>query len=39
MIYWCNDCNRFVYPHDMETDGVCPFCRGVDLQVTDEDEQ
>ena len=39
MIYWCNDCGKFVYIHDLLEEGVCPFCAGTDLQITDEDEQ
>ena len=39
MIYKCSCCGKYVYPHDIEVDGICPFCGSTDLQITDEDEQ
>lgn len=39
MIYKCPVCGEYIYPHDFEEEGVCPYCGCTELIPTDEDEQ
>lgn len=39
MIYWCSSCGKFIYPHELEQENICPYCNWHGLDLTDEDEQ